>query len=139
MLSPFLDVDHSAATLDDFTETGLEGASLAVDESTSSQTVATLGAKWATVIGAVVPQAEIGYRHRFGDLRSTVDAAFAAEAGSGFEIVSAAEKRSSIFAGLNIGGKVGPVDLRVGYEGVFDGNSTSHSANFRIIMPLGGK
>jgi uncharacterized protein with beta-barrel porin domain len=90
-------------------------------------------------MGGIVPEAELGYRHRFGDLRSTVHAAFAAEEGSDFDAVSAAEKRGSLLAGLSLGGKVGPVDLRAGYQGVFDGNATSHSANVRIVMPLGGR
>jgi trimeric autotransporter adhesin len=139
LLTPFLNIDHSAARLDDFTETGLTAANLAIDESKSSRTVVTLGAKWAAEIGGAIPQAELGYRHLFGDRRSSVDAAFAAEAGSDFEVVSAADKRSSLLAGLSLGGKTGQVDVRVGYQGLFDGNSTSHSGGVRIIMPLGGR
>jgi hypothetical protein len=108
-----------------------------VETSKSTQTVLTVGAKWAADIGGVIPQAELGYRHRFGDRRAAFDAAFAAEEGSGFEIVSSAEKRGSLLAGLSLGGKVGPVDVRVGYEGLFDGNATSHNGNIRFVLPLG--
>lgn len=139
LLTPFLNVDHTSARLDSFTESGVEGANLRVDDSTSLQTAVTLGAKWAADFDGIVTQAVLGYRHRFGDLRSTVEAAFAEEAGSDFDLVSAAEKRGSLLAGVSVGGKAGPVDLRVGYQGVFDGNATSHNANFRIILPLGGK
>jgi hypothetical protein len=33
---------------------------------------------------------------------------------------------------------MGPVDLRIGYEGEFNGDITSHSGNFKIVLPLGG-
>ena len=41
-------------------------------------------------------------------------------------------------AGVSIGGKIGPVDLRIGYEGEFNGDVTSHSGNFKFVLPLGG-
>jgi hypothetical protein len=137
VLTPFLNVDYTSAKLDGFTEVGIAGAALEVETSKSNRTVVTAGAKWAADVGGIVPQAELGYRYLFGDRRAIFNATFAAEEGSGFEIVSAAEKRSSLFGGLSLGGKVGSVDVRVGYQGLFDGNSTSHSGNFRIILPLG--
>jgi outer membrane autotransporter protein len=137
VLTPFLNVDYTSAKLDGFTESGLAGAALDVKSSTSTRTVATVGAKWAGDVGGVVPQAELGYRHLFGDRRASFDVAFAGQEGSGFEIVSAADKRGSLFGGLSLGGRVGKVDVRVGYQGLFDGNSTSHSGSFRIILPLG--
>lgn len=139
LLTPFFNVDHSSAKLDGLTESGLDGAELAIEDSSSTRTAVTVGAKWATDLGGVIPQAELGYRHLFGDRRATVDASFADEDGSDFDVVSAAEKRGSLLAGLSLGGKAGPVDVRVGYQGLFDGNATSHSASFRIILPLGGK
>ncbi len=139
LLTPFLNVDHSSAKLDGFTETGLAGANLAIESSKSSRTAVTAGAKWAADLGGVIPQAELGYRYLLGDRRATVNAAFGDEAGSDFEIVSAADKRGSLLAGLSLGGKAGPIDVRVGYQGLFDSNSKSHSASFRVILPLGGK
>lgn len=139
LLTPFLNVDHSSAKLKGLTETGLAGAELAVDDSTSSRTAVTVGAKWAADLGGVVPQAELGYRYLLGDRRATVDASFADEVGSDFSIVSAAEKRGALLAGVSLGGKAGPVDVRVGYQGLFDGNVNSHSASLRIVLPIGGK
>ncbi len=138
LLTPFLNVDHSSARLDGFTEIGLAGANLTIDDSTSSRTAVTVGAKWAADLGGVVPQAELGYRHLFGNRRASVDAAFADQAGSDFELVSAAEKRGSLLAGISLGGKAGPVDVRVGYQGLYGGSSKSHSASFRVILPFGG-
>ena len=34
---------------------------------------------------------------------------------------------------------MGPVDLRIGYEGEFNSDITSHAANFKFVLPLGGK
>ena len=34
---------------------------------------------------------------------------------------------------------MGPVDLRIGYEGEFNSDITSHAANFKIVLPLGGR
>lgn len=97
----------------------------------------TAGAKWAMDLGSVVPQAELGYRHSFGDRRASFEASFLGDEDGLFEIVSAAEKRGSLLAGISLGGKAGPVDLRVGYRGVFNGDATSHNANLRIILPIG--
>jgi outer membrane autotransporter protein len=138
-LTPFVNIDHSSATLEGFTETGLSEAALTVEESSSSRTAVTVGTKWAGDLGGVVPQLELGYRHLFGDRRAAFDAAFAEAPGSDFSIVSAAEKHGSFLAGASLGGQVGSFDVRVGYRGLFDGLNKFHSANFRLTLPLGGK
>ncbi|WP_187107773.1 autotransporter outer membrane beta-barrel domain-containing protein [Sphingomonas xanthus] len=138
-LTPFINIDHSSATLKGFTEAGLPVAALRVEKSTSSRTAVTVGTKWAGDVGGAVPQLELGYRRLFGDRRATFDAAFADAPGSDFSIVSALEKRGALLAGASLGGKVGLVDVRVGYQGLFDAVNNSHSANFRLTLPLGGK
>lgn len=138
-LTPYLNIDYSHTTLKGFTETGLDAAALDVETSTSSRTAVTLGAKWAGDVGGIVPQFELGYRRLFGDTRAAVDASFDAMSGTDFTTVSSVEKRGSVLAGASIGGKVGKVDVRVGYTGLFDGQSTSHNANFRLTLPLGKK
>jgi len=85
-----------------------------------------------------VAEANLGYRYRFGDSRSRFHAAFTGDLENDFNIISASQKKGTILAGLSIGGKVGPVDLRIGYEGEFNGDVTSHSGNFKIVLPLGG-
>jgi hypothetical protein len=86
----------------------------------------------------VVPEANDGYRYRFGSEHSTIGAFFNGDTDCDFDVVSAAQKRGTFLAGLSIGGKVGPVDLRIGYEGEFNGDVTSHSGNFKFVLPLGG-
>ncbi|HSR00765.1 MAG TPA: hypothetical protein VLM36_12730, partial [Sphingomicrobium sp.] len=80
----------------------------------------------------------VGYRYRFGDQRSGFNGFLDGDAENNFDIVSAAQKKGTFLAGLSLGGKVGPVDLRIGYEGEFGGGITSHSGNFKIVLPLGG-
>ena len=65
--------------------------------------------------------------------------AFLGDAGCDFDIISAAQKRGTFLAGLSVGGKMGPVDLRIGYEGEFNSDITSHAGNFKFVLPLGGK
>ena len=55
-----------------------------------------------------------------------------------FDIISASQKRGTFLAGVSVGGKLGPVDLRIGYEGEFNGDIVSHSGNFKFVLPLGG-
>ena len=50
-----------------------------------------------------------------------------------FDIALVAQKKGTFLAGLSIGGKAGPVDLPIGYEGEFNGDVTSHSGNFKIV------
>jgi hypothetical protein len=55
-----------------------------------------------------------------------------------FNIISTSQKRGTFLAGLSVGGKMGPVDLRIGYEGEFNSDVTSHSGFFKFVLPLGG-
>ena len=86
----------------------------------------------------VASKVKLGYRYRFGNARSNFDAFFNGDADCDFTIVSAAQKKGTVLAGLSVGGKLGPVDLRIGYEGEFNGDVTSHSGNFKLVLPLGG-
>ena len=52
--------------------------------------------------------------------------------------MSASQVRGSFLAGIGVGGRVGPIDLHLAYQGEFNGDVTSHSGNFRITFPLGG-
>ena len=47
--------------------------------------------------------------------------------------------RGTFLAGVSVGGKIGPVDIRIGYEGEFNGDITSHTGNFKVVVPLGGR
>ena len=138
LLTPYAGVDYSSVRLDDFTETGLEAAKLSIDGSTSSRTLLSVGTKWATDLGSVIPEAEIGYLHNFGDRRTSFDAMFLDDPDARFEVVSAAEKRGSLLAGISLGGKAGPVDVRIGYQGLFNGDGATHSAGLKLTLPLGG-
>ena len=80
----------------------------------------------------------VGYRYRFGERRAKFTAAGIGGEDAEFTIVSASQKRGTFLAGLSIGGKLGPVDLRIGYEGEYNGDVTSHSGNFKLVLPLGG-
>jgi hypothetical protein len=55
-----------------------------------------------------------------------------------FNIISTWQKRGTFLAGLSVGGKMGPVDLRIGYEGEFNSDVTSHSGFFKFVLPPGG-
>jgi outer membrane autotransporter protein len=138
VITPYLNLDYVNAKMDGFTETGLEGANLTVYDAKSNRTFLTAGAKWATQMGGVVPEVNLGYRYRFGHRYSQFDAAFLGDADCDFGIVSSSPTRGTFLAGLSVGGKMGPVDLRIGYEGEFNGDITSHSGNFKIVLPLGG-
>jgi outer membrane autotransporter protein len=138
LLTPYLNVDYSSVKLKDFTEFGLAGADLSVDGSSSSRTTVAIGSKWAADLGSVIPQAELGYLHFFGDRRSSFDAAFLGDQDGSFNVVSAGEKRGSLLAGISLGGKAGGVNVRVGYQGLFNGDGVTHNATFRITMPFGG-
>ena len=114
------------------------GAELTVDRSKSNHSFLTGGVKWATQMGGVVPEANLGYRYRFGSSDSEFHGWFTPDPANDFDIVSASQKKGTFLAGLSVGGKVGPVDLRIGYEGEFNGDVTSHSGNFKFVVPLGG-
>jgi uncharacterized protein with beta-barrel porin domain len=142
VLTPYLNIDHVDAKLDQLVEQttgGDEGAELTVLGGTSKHTFLTGGVKWAGKVGGLVPEVNLGYRYRLGDKRASFSACFDGDPDCAFDIVSAAEKRGSFLAGLNVGGKLGPVDVRVSYEGEFNSDVTSHSANLKLVVPLGGR
>ena len=138
MVTPYLNLDYVNATLDRFSEDNGKGAGLAVGTSRSDHSFLTGGLKWATQLGSLVPEVNLGYRYRFGNARSEIDAAFVGFGNDDFDIVSAAQNRGTVRAGLAVGGKLGPVDVRIGYDGEFNGDVTSHSGNFKLVLPLGG-
>ena len=123
--------------MDGFTETNGNGAGLTVESATSSHTFLTGGVKWATQMGGVVPEMNLGYRYRFGEQRSDFRAFFNGDTDCDFDIISAAQKRGTS-SRASASAEVGPVDLRIGYEGEFNGDVTSHSGNFKFVVPLGG-
>jgi outer membrane autotransporter protein len=137
-LTPYLDYDYVNAKLKGFTEDGLEGADLTVESSSSKHSFLTGGLKWATAMGGVVPEVNLGYRYRFGDKFATIHEAFIGDTDCDFDVISASQKKGTFLAGLSVGGKVGAADLRIGYEGEFNGDVTSHSGNFKVVIPLGG-
>ena len=137
-LIPYVDLDYVNARLDGFAETGLDGANLTVAGSKTNHAFVTGGVKWATHLGGVIPEVSLGYRYRGGDQRSHFNAFLGSDQDSGFTIESAAQKRGTFLAGLSVGGKLGRVDVQIGYEGEFDGRVTSHSGNFKLVLPLGG-
>jgi trimeric autotransporter adhesin len=137
-VTPYLNVDYTSARLRGFTETGLVGPELTVLRSTEKRTTLTGGVKWAGDIGGVVPEVDLGYRYQFGDRRSNVTNFFLGDEHCAFDIISENEKRGAFLAGLSLGGKAGPVDVRVSYQGLFNGQSTSHAGNFKIVLPFGG-
>jgi outer membrane autotransporter protein len=141
VLTPYLNYDYVNAKLKEFIETGGNGADLHVDDSSAKHSFLTAGVKWATQMGGVVPEVNLGYRHRFGDTRSKFGAAFLCQTDTAceFDIISASHKRGTFLAGVSVGGKMGPVDLRIGYEGEFNSDITSHAANFKFVLPLGGR
>jgi trimeric autotransporter adhesin len=139
VITPYLNYDYVNAKLRGFTESGGNGADLHVTGGKSNHSYLTGGVKWATQMGGVVPEVNLGYRYRFGDQRSQFHAFFNdGDPANDFNIISAAQKRGTFLAGVSVGGKIGPVDLRIGYEGEFNGDVTSHSGNFKIVLPLGG-
>jgi outer membrane autotransporter protein len=138
VVTPYLNLDYVHVKLKGFVETGLEGANLTVASGTNNHSFLTGGVKWATQMGGVIPEVNLGYRYRFGDRRSEFTAAFLGDTACDFDIISASQKRGTFLAGLSVGGKMGPVDLRIGYEGEFNSGVTSHSGNFKLVLPLGG-
>ena len=139
VLTPYLNYDYVNAKLKSFEETGGNGADLTVWGGRAKHSFLTGGVKWATQMGGVVPEVNLGYRYRFGDKRSDFSASFLGDEGCDFDIISAAQKKGTILAGLSVGGKMGAVDLRIGYEGEFNSDITSHAGNFKFVLPLGGR
>ena len=138
VVTPYLNLDYAMSRFNGFTETGLEGADLSVETSHSNRTFVTGGIKWAARLGGVVPEVNLGYRYRFGNERSRIAAFFSGDSDCDFDVVSAAQRKGAFLAGVSVGGKLGPVDVRIGYEGEFNRDVTSHSGNFKLVLPLGG-
>jgi len=149
-LTPYVNVDYTRVKMERFFEGGLNaaeatydtGVNLGVANAHENRTAVTGGIKWAADMGGVVPELNVGYRYIFGDRRSNFRAAFfngVDDFGDDFTIQSEAERRGGFLAGLSLGGMAGPVDVRVGYEGLFNGTSTSHAGNFRLVLPLGAR
>jgi hypothetical protein len=93
-------------------------------------------------MGGLVPEVNLGYRYRFDDERSYFTAQFDDGLSSTpcwFDIGSASADRGTFLAGVSIGGKIGPADIRIGYEGEFNSDITSHSGNSKVVVPLGGR
>jgi hypothetical protein len=139
VITPYLNLDYVHAKMDAFIENTTTGAELHLDDNDANHSFFTGGVKWATQMGGVVPEVNLGYRHRFGNTRTNITEAFNCQIDlCPFDIVSSGEKRGTFLAGLSIGGKIGWADLRIGYEGEFNGDVKSHSGNFRIVVPIGG-
>ncbi|MEO8175503.1 MAG: autotransporter outer membrane beta-barrel domain-containing protein, partial [Sphingomicrobium sp.] len=122
VVTPYLNLDYTNTKLKGFTEGGLVGPELTVYGSTEKRTTLTGGVKWASDIGGVVPEVDLGYRYQFGPTRSNFDAAFLGDNDCAFDIISEGGKRGAFLAGLSLGGKAGPVDVRVSYQGLFNGD-----------------
>jgi trimeric autotransporter adhesin len=137
LVTPFVDYDYTDAKLDGFTETGTTGADLKVNGGSEKHSWLTGGVKWTGRFGGIVPQASVAWRHAFGDKRASFNANFAASpATSDFDIVSMSEKSDALLAGVSVGGKLGPVDVRVAYQGAFSGGATEHSGFLKLVLPL---
>jgi len=139
VVKPYLNFDYVSATLDGFTELNGGAAGLTVSSSKSTHGALAAGVKWATQFGGVLHEFNLGYRHGFGNQRSRVNAFLDGDTAAGFDMVSSAQKRGSLFAGVNVGGRIGPVDVGIGYEAEFNGRVTSHSGSFKLVLPLGGQ
>jgi outer membrane autotransporter protein len=137
VLTPFLDFDYTSAGLHSFAERGETGAELAVDGAKDTHAFLTAGVKLATELGRLIPEVKAGYRQSFGDSRASFGAAFEGFENFGFDIVSSAEKRGALTAGLSVGGKIGRVDLRLAYEGAYNGDYTEHGGSLKLVVPLG--
>lgn len=137
-VKPYLNLDYVNAALDGFTELNGGAAGLTVSSSKSIHSSVTAGVKLATKLGNIVPEVDLGYRYGFGNQRSSVNAFLDGNNAASFNLVSSAQNKGSFLAGLNVGGRIGRVDVRIGYEGEFNGRATSHSASFKLVLPLGG-
>ena len=137
VITPFVNYDYTDAKLKSFQEGGNTGAELTVNGGSHRNSWLTGGIKWAGQIGGVVPEVKVGYRYMFGEKRASFNADFLDSADCNFDIVSASEKRGAIVAGLTIGGKLGFADLRIGYEGAYNGDVTEHAGFLKVVIPLG--
>ena len=139
LVTPFVNYDYTNAKLNGFTEDGTTGAELTVHGGSEKHSWLTGGVKWSGQFRGIVPEASVAWRHAFGDKRASFNANFAASPSTAdFDIVSMSEKADAVLAGLSIGGKLGPVDVRVAYQGAFSGGTTEHSGFLKLVLPLKG-
>jgi hypothetical protein len=138
VLTPYVAYDYVHTTLKGFTESGGEGADLTVEGGTTKHSFLTGGVKWASQLGSVVPELDVGYRYRLGSTRARFDTTFLDGASDDFDIVSASQERGSLLANLSIGGNIGSVGLKVSYSGEFSSDVTSHGGSLKLVLPLGG-
>ena len=113
VLTPYLNYDYVNAKLKGFTETNGGGADLTVYNSRSKHSWLTGGVKWATQMGGMVPEVNLGYRYRMGSSRSKFSAAFLGDEHCEFDIISASQKRGTFLAGRQCrwqDGRRGPED-----------------------------
>ena len=136
-LTPYLNYDHVSTKLKTFVEGGLPGANLAV-RGREKHDFLTAGAKYGIDVGGAVLEADLGWQHMFGQRRAGVSTAFSDDLDCLFDSFSAAEKRDALKAGLSIGGKVGGLDVRASYSGLFNGTEKNHAGSFKIVLPFGG-
>jgi len=139
-ITPYLGVDHTAAKLKSFTETGVAAANLEVFESAHDRTATNFGVRWTGQIGGVVPELDLGWRHQFGGPRASILAQYDIAPGSDFTAISQLEKRDQAVVGVAVTGKLGSVgSFRLGYQGRFNGDVKNHSGGLTFVIPLGAK
>ena len=46
------------------------------------------------------------------------------------------EKHDALLAGVSMGGKLGPVGVRLAYQGAFSGGTTEHAGFLKLVLPL---
>ena len=137
LVTPFVSYDYTDAKLDGFTEAGTTGAELTVNGGSEKHSWLTGGVKWTGQFGGIVPEASVAWRHAFGDRRASFNANFAGSpATSDFDIVSMSEKHDALLAGVSVGGRLGPVDVRLAYQGAFGGGTTEHSGFLKLVLPF---
>ena len=137
LVTPFVNYDYTGAKLRGFTEDGTTGAELTVNGGSEKHSWLTGGVKWTGRFGGIVPEASVAWRHVFGDARASFNANFAASpATADFDIVSMSQKSDALLAGVSIGGKLGPLDVRVAYQGAFGGGTTEHAGLLKLVLPL---
>lgn len=136
-LTPFVDYDYMHAKLDRFTEAGTTGGELKVNGGSEKHSWLTGGVKWTGQLGRLVPEVSVAWRHAFGDTRASFNANLAASpTTSDFDIVSMRERSDALLAGVSLGGELGPVDVRLGYQGAFNGGATAHSGLLKLVLPF---
>lgn len=131
VVTPYLNYDRTNARLKSFKEAG----GLSARGAAAKHGWVTAGVKLAGEVGGLVPEANLGYRHMFGDRRSSFDAAFADRQAV---VASHRQGRGAVLAGLSVGGRLGTLDLRAGYDGAFRSGLAEHAGFLKLVVPLGG-